>query len=232
MTHRSFETPRVGRQFDYKFWTIVSLVLLAFGYNVAKELVLDADDADISYDRLFVSSTRVIDPHPGDVFIYNHADSAFVPSKVCSLQIFGAPPAATQGLRASNVWGSSVNATLASVGGYVGDKITGLATVKNAERHWTYSWTHRPQVRAPMEEDCFEDVKTAALKSGVTPFVVDAVYRVDNAGGTSSWVRFANPLILDPSTCETCPKPVSLRDVVRGDRITRFKANWGLVRVE
>ncbi len=227
------ESGKARRKIDYKFWTIAGLVLAVLGFNVAGRMVLDADEADISYARLIVPANWVTNPQPGDVFVFNHENDAFVESKFCSLQIFKEPHSTTEQLRASNIWGSSVNDTLETVGGYVPEKIAGLATVANAETKWTYQKTHRAQVQAPMEAACLQTVAAAAFNPNLTPFVVDAIYQVDDADGQKKWVRFANPLMLDPDSCQAgCPTPKRLREIVQADAMTRFKAAWGIVRIE
>jgi hypothetical protein len=229
----SHEGEKKQKRVDYKFWTIAGLVSAVLVFNLAERLVLDADEEDISYARLIVPANRVTDPHPGDVFVFNHQNNAFVESKFCSLQYFEEPQPVADNLKASNVWGSSVNATIDSIGDYVGEKITGLARVDHAERQWTYSKTHREEVQAPMEAACLQTVVAVAFNPDLTPFVVDAIYQVEYAAGSSKWVRFANPLMLDPESCEGgCPQPKALQDIVQADAMTRFKAKWGIVRIQ
>lgn len=221
------------KKVDFKFWTITGLVVAVLAFNLAERLVLDADEEDISYARLIIPANRVTDPHPGDVFVFSHQNNAFVESKFCSLQYFESPEPVSDNLKASNVWGSSVNATIASVGDYVGEKITGLARVDHAERQWTYQKTHRKEVQAPMEAACLQTVVAAAFNPDLTPFVVDAIYQVEDAEGQSKWVRFANPLMLDPESCDGgCPEKKNLEEIVQADAITRFKAKWGIVRIQ
>ncbi|SFT80234.1 hypothetical protein [Sedimentitalea nanhaiensis] len=227
------QTATSPRKVDYKFWTIAVLIVSGLGFNVIERLVLDADEADISYARLIVPANRVTDPHPGDIFVFNHENDAFVESKFCSLQYFEEPQPISEHLTASNLWGSSVNDTIASMADYVPNKISGLARVDNAEKTWTYSKTHRKEVRAPMEAACLQTVVATAFNPNLTPFVVDAIYQVDDAVGQSKWVRFANPLMLDPASCQDgCPQPKRLKEIVQADAITRFKAAWGIVRIE
>lgn len=233
MSAASNEEGKKARRIDYKFWVIATLILSVLGFNIVESLVLDADEADISYARLIVPANRVTDPKPGDVFVFNHQNDSFVESKFCSLQVFEDPQPITEHLRASNVWGSSVNDTLNSVGEYVPQKIAGFATVANAEMNWTYKKTHRLEVRAPMEAACLQTVVATAFNPDLTPFVVDAIYQVDDGDGQKTWVRFANPLMLDPDSCESgCPKPKRLQEIVQADAITKFKAAWGIVRID
>lgn len=235
MTHAAEETEsKRKRRTDFKFWTLAGLVAAVLGFNVAERLVLDADETDISYARLIIPANRVIDPSPGDVFVFNHKHNAFVVSRFCALQVFGEaaePTPAT--IRAWNLWGVSVNDTIASVGDYVGEKITNLARVENAERHWQISKHARQEVRAPMQENCLLAVVDAVKDPNLTPFIVDAVYRVEGADGTRDWVRFASPIILSSDACGgTCPASKSLTDIIKADPVTRFKSRLRIVQIQ
>ncbi|MEM6888718.1 MAG: hypothetical protein AAF636_11320 [Pseudomonadota bacterium] len=227
------EAKPAKKRFDLKYWMLALLVLAAMTFNVTERLLLDADEADISLDRLIVKANRITNPDPGDVFVFNHRTNRFVESKFCQLQIFTTPEPVTDQLKVSNLWGSSLNAALASVENYIPKMISGMATVDQAEHGWTYAKLHRNQIRAPMEPECLESVVAAVLDPMLTPFVVDAIYRVETSDGDSEWVRFANPLILDPATCGgQCPAPADLVQIVDADRFTRLKAQWGIVHFE
>lgn len=221
------------RKLDYKFWTLATLGGAVLAFNLAERLFLDADVNDISYARLIIPGNFVTNPKPGDVFVFNHDNNAFNESRFCSLQQPQPSEPVVDRLMASNLWGSSVNDTLASMEDYIGAKLAGLARVENAERHWTYSRMHRDEVLAPMEAACLQTVVAAALNPTLTPFVVDSVYQVDDADGTKNWVRFANPLMLEPDSCQGgCPQAKQLPDIVAPDWVTRFKADWGIVKVQ
>lgn len=229
----SDETDKKRRKLDYKFWTLATLGGAVLAFNVAERLLLDADVSDISYARLIIPGNLVTNPRPGDVFVFNHENDAFNESRFCSLQLPDPSEPVVDRLKASNIWGSSVNDTLASMEDYIGAKIAGLARVENAEQQWTYSRMHRVEVHAPMEAACLQTVVAAALNPTLTPFVVDSVYQVDDASGTEAWVRFADPLMLEPDSCDgECPKAKQLPEIVGADWFTRFKANWGIVKVQ
>ncbi|MFK7881977.1 hypothetical protein [Roseobacter sp.] len=224
--------PKKSRKFDFKFWTIAGMVAAVLAFNVAETLVLDADEDDIGYARLIVPANRISDPNPGDVYVFNHENNDFVESRICSLQVFkGAFVPVEAKLSASNVWGTGVNKTMASMGDWVGEKITGFATVESPKREWTYSKTHRPAVDAPMDPACLQTVVAIAANVTLTPFVVDSIYEVRDADSESKWVRFANPLMIDPETCSECPQPKTLRDIVQADAFTRMKVDWNIVKI-
>ncbi|WP_299738383.1 hypothetical protein [uncultured Roseobacter sp.] len=226
------EKPKKRWKFDYKFWTIASMVGVVLAFNVVETLVLDADEDDIGYARLIVQANRVSNPNPGDVYVFNHEINDFVESKVCSLQQFSTNFVAVEDkLSAHNVLGTRVNKTMASVSEWVGEKITGFAKVESPEREWVYSKTHRPAVNAPMDPACLQTVVAVAANITLTPFVVDSIYEVRDAESESRWVRFANPLMIDPGTCTECPQPKTLRDIVHADAFTRMKVDWNIVKI-
>ncbi|MGC3936358.1 hypothetical protein ACOTTU_00980 [Roseobacter sp. EG26] len=226
------DKPKPAKSVDYKFWTMTALVLTVLAFNVTESVLLDADEADISYARLIVPANRISDPYPGDVFVYSHKNEKFEDSKFCSLQSFSADrPPIEDRLSASNIWGSSLNETLATVGEYVPKKIASWVTVKSPEKKWTYFKQHRTAVNAPMDPACLQTVVAASTNPDLTPFVVDSIYEVQDTNGQSKWVRFANPLMIDPATCSDCPQPKTLHDIVQADAFTRLKAKLNIVKI-
>lgn len=225
------EKPAKTKKIDLKFWTIAGMIAAVLGFNIAETLVLDADEDDIGYARMIIPDTRVSDPLPGDVYVFNHDINDFVESKICSLQTFRKVAPVEAKLSASNVWGTGVNKTMESVGGWVGDKIIGLAKVDSPQREWTYLKTHRPAVQAPMNPACLQTVVAMAANTSLTPFVVDSIYEVHGSESTSKWVRFANPLMIDPTSCTECPQPKTVRDIIQADPFTRIKVDWNIVKI-
>ncbi len=234
MTDTAQEKPvELRRKTDFKFWTIAGLVSAVLGFNVAERLLLDADEADISYARLVIPANLVTNPSPGDVFVFNHDSNLFVESRFCALQIFGEAEPVTDTIKASNIWGVSVNATIIAVSDYFGKKITDFARVENAEREWHVKKIPRQNVRAPLQEECLAPVLEAVENPKLTPFVVDAVYTVEDHDGQKEWVRFANPIMLDPASCQGgCPELRTLRDIVQANALTQFKLRYGIVHVQ
>ncbi|MBW4707677.1 hypothetical protein KX928_07745 [Roseobacter sp. YSTF-M11] len=226
------EKSKLSERIDYKFWTIAIMVLTVLVFNVTERVLLDADEADISYARLIVPANKISNPLPGDVFVFNHQNERFEDSRFCSLQTFSPElPPIEDRLSASNLWGSSVNDTLATVGDYVPQKIASWVTVQSPEKSWTYFKRHRTAVNAPMEPSCLQTVVAASTNPNLTPFVVDSIYEVQDTTGQAKWVRFANPLMIDPATCSDCPQPKTLRDIVQVDPFTRLKAKLNIVTI-
>ncbi|WP_187429951.1 hypothetical protein ROLI_025760 [Roseobacter fucihabitans] len=223
--------PVKSKKIDLKFWTIAGMIAAVLGFNIAETLVLDADEDDIGYARMIIPDTRVSNPLPGDVYVFNHDINDFVESKICSLQTYATVAPVEAKLSASNIWGAGVNKTMDSVGGWVGEKIIGLAKVDSPQKDWSYSKTHRPAVNAPMNPACLQTVVAMAANISLTPFVVDSIYEVHGGENVSKWVRFANPLMIDPSSCTQCPQPKTVRDIIGADAFTRMKVDWNIVEI-
>lgn len=218
---------------SFKYWAIVGMVCLVLGFELAESLVLDADEADLRYQRLVVDADRFNQPEPGNAYIFNHSIGDFRPTMVCALQTVEEelrPTPAT--FSASNVWGSGLNSAVEVVGGYLGEKIIGFVTVAQPRAEWVYSKTHLPKINVPFDMDCLEKVMETAAKPNFTVFIVDTVYwRSDQDDDQPAVVRLDDPILLE-SCSGNCPKPISIRNVVRADRFARFKGDYRIVHIE
>jgi hypothetical protein len=219
---------------DYRFLFLTGLVLLLLGFNVVEHLLLDADEADMRYERQVINGSKVSDPKPGHVYAFDHKQDKFVESKVCALQrLTSDSPKEEFKLIALNIWGDSVNSTVTSVGDWVGEKIANIVRVDRPNGEWVFVKHFRSSVRAELDPSCLDEVVRLVKNQYLTPFIVDTVY-VDwsDPALPRRWVGFAQPILLDESTCPDCPEPFAIRDIVEADAFTRFKVDRNIVRIE
>ncbi|MCV6586299.1 MAG: hypothetical protein OIF47_12245 [Marinibacterium sp.] len=215
-----------------RYWILAALFVGCLCFALAERYILDADTHDISYAKLVLKSNAVADPKPGQVYVFDHHNNRFVETMLCSLQILVANQSSDR-LRASNIWGGSLNGAIEAVSDYVPQKIASLMHVEKAELEWVFTKEHRPRISAPMESDCLAIVVTHVQSPDYTPFIVDAVYTVEHAGDVTKWVSFAPPLLMEPGHCVDCPEPMRVRDVIGAyvGRFTRIKVDNNIVQV-
>ncbi|MEO3415681.1 hypothetical protein AAFO92_13575 [Roseovarius sp. CAU 1744] len=223
---------KLSEHVGYKSWLFIMLAVLVLGFKFAENILLDADDDDISYARLILPANKIADAEPGDVFVYSHEDEKFVRSKFCSLQKFSADAWANRKLTALNIWGVTLNDTLTAMSERLPVGIPDIFKVKRPVKIWAYAERFRTAVNAPMDPVCLQGVLVVTRDPGLTPFMVDSILAVKEATGQEKWVGFVKPLIIDPDSCENCPQPRTVRDIIKASGSTQFKVDKKIVKLE
>lgn len=223
-----FEAIRSKR--GYILAIIAVIVLVAF----SGPLVLDADEADLRYDRKSIRANRVNLPQPGDAYVYDVSIQDFKPTKVCSLHLGGAgrqlSPVSFQGY---NEWGLGLNTAISNVGQFVGETILAGVQVNNPHKVWSFDKQYRADLaNVEFDHRCLDAVVREMQVPHQFVMIVDTVYYEPEATEDPKMVQMSFSSIIPEGCGEACAQKLPLDNVLDVGWVTRKKSQWELVRFE
>ncbi|WP_298853311.1 hypothetical protein [uncultured Ruegeria sp.] len=205
------------------------IAVLAF----CRPLVLDADEADLRYDRNSIPAHRLDSPKPGDAYAFNHGTGDFSPIKLCALHKADEYPVTRVRFEGINDWGRGLNGAISEVGQFVGEKILAGMQMDKASVVWEFNKTFRgDELSTTLETACLDKVVEHVRRPDQSVFIVDMVYFAPDDPNRPQMVQLSRSSII-PKGCDAdCINPVPQHQVLKIGWLTRKKADWDLVRIE
>ncbi|WP_120499551.1 hypothetical protein [Roseovarius sp. EL26] len=197
-------------------------------------VLLDADEADLRYDRQSIVGNRVNLPTPGDAYIYDHNEARILPRKLCKFEVSDTEnPIATVSFKGINDWGRGVNGAMSQVGQLVGEKILAGMQVNGAVNEWAFTKQFRTSSDgAKFNPECVGKVLELMRSSDQSVLIVDTVYYHNENPEDVKMVQLSKSNIVPADCGLACSNSVELNKLLDVGWITRQKAKWDLVRIQ
>lgn len=213
----------------YLLTIVVVIALLA----VSAPLVLDADEADLRYDRNSIPAHRLDSPKPGDAYAFDHTTGDFLPIKLCTLHMAETHLMAPVRFAGTNDWGLGVNDMITTVGGFLGEEALSNMQFNGARTVWDFNKTFRgDELNTQLEHACADQVVERVRMPDQSVFIVDMVYYAPDDPDRPQMVQLSRSSII-PKGCDAdCANAVPTHKVLKIGWLTRAKADWDLVRIE
>ncbi len=219
----------VRKRAGYLIGIAAVIAVLAF----STPLILDADEADLRYDRNSIPAHRLDSPNPGDAYAFNHGTGDFSPIKLCTLHKAEEYPMTRVRFAGVNDWGLGLNDAISQVGQFVGEKILAEMQMEKASVVWEFNKTFRAdELSTKLEAACRDKVVEHVRRPDQSVFIVDMVYFAPDDPNLPQMVQLSRSSII-PKGCDTdCMNSVPQHQVLKIGWLTRKKADWDLVRIE
>ncbi|WP_120633420.1 hypothetical protein [Ruegeria sp. EL01] len=200
---------------------------------VCAPLILDADEADLRYDRHSIPAHRLDSPNPGDAYAFDHSTGDFFPIKLCKLHMADSYPIAPVRFAGINEWGKGFNDAISQVGQFVGEKILANMNLDDARVVWEYNKIYRSaELNSKLERECLDRVIERVRMPDQSVYIVDMVYFPKDSPDRPELVQLSRSSIIAKDCGAQCVNPTPKHQVLKIGWLTRVKADWELVRIE
>lgn len=209
----------------------VAIVIAVLAFTAP--LVLDADEADLRYDRNSIPAHRLDSPRPGDAYAFDHSAGDFMAIKLCRLHMADTFQAAPVRFAGVNEWGKGFNDAISQVGQFVGEKILHEMNLEGAHVVWEFNKIYRSdELSTQLEQNCLERVVERVRMPDQSVFIVDMVYYAPDEPDMPKLVQLSRSSIIPMDCGAGCMQPMPKHEVLKIGWLTRIKAEWQLVRIE
>lgn len=213
------------------YLVVVTGIIAVFSF--CAPLILDADEADLRYDRNSIPANWLGSPKPGDAYAFDHSTGEFASIKLCTLHMADDYPIAPVSFAGINEWGKGLNDAISQVGQFVGEKILAGMNLEDADVVWEFNKIYRSdELNSKLERSCLARVIEHVRMPDQSVFIVDMVYYDRDTPDQPALVQLSRSSIIPKDCGALCVKAAPKHQVLRISWLTRKKADWELVRIE
>ncbi|MES0864664.1 hypothetical protein ABLN87_20110 [Ruegeria sp. SCPT10] len=202
-------------------------------FSFCAPLILDADEADLRYNRNSIPANWLGSPKPGDAYAFDHSTGEFASIKLCTLHMADEYPIARVRFAGINEWGKGLHDAISQVGQFVGEKILAGMNLEDADVVWEFDKIHRSdELNTKLERNCLDRVIEYVRMPDQSVFIVDMVYYDRDTPDQPTLVQLSRSSIIPKDCGDHCLNRAPKHQVLKIGWLTRKKAEWELVRIE